>query len=151
MSRSARYKGAFGGARRTFEMTIEGLEELQEACDAGPEEILDRVLTRRWRVKEIQESLRLGLIGGGMEANAALLMVARYAGPGNLAPHKALVACIVGAALHGAPDEDAPPEKPRRRTAPASPAEKSGSPPSTRSAAPSASRRAKSVEPQSGN
>lgn len=151
MSRSARYKGLFGPGRQVFEMTIAGLEELQETCDAGPEEILDRVLTGRWRVDDIREPLRLGLIGGGMDANAALVMVARYAAPGNLGPHKALVACIVGAAIHGAPDEDTPPEKPKRRGAPPSPAESSGSQPSTRSAARSASRPSKSAGPPSGS
>ena len=151
MSRSARYKGVFGAGIQTFQMTIAGLEELQEACDAGPEELLDRVITGRWRVADIREPLRLGLIGGGMAATEALLTVNRYAAPGNLVSHKSLVIGVLGAAIAGAPDEDVPPEKPKRRKAPASPAANSGSPPSTKSAGRSGSRRARSAKAPSGS
>lgn len=123
MSRSARFTGAFGDGKHDFQLKIAQLEELQEKTDAGPEELLERVMSGRWRVADIREPLRLGLIGNGMDAIPALLMVERYAGPGRLAQHKILVTGILGAAVYGAPDEDAPPEKPkRRRKAGASPA-----------------------------
>lgn len=123
MSRSARFTGVFGDGKHDFLLTIGGLEELQEKCDAGPEEIWSRVLSGGWRVADIREPIRIGLIGGGLDPIKALVLVERYAGEGNLSPLKPLVANIIGAALVGAPDEDAPPGKPRGRKKTPSPAE----------------------------
>lgn len=122
MSRSARYTGVFGDGKHDFLLTIGALEELQEKCDAGPEELWNRVLSGSWRVADIRETIRLGLIGGGMEPIKALVMVERYAKEGNLSPLKPLVASIIGAALVGAPDEDAPPGKRKGRSKTPSPA-----------------------------
>jgi hypothetical protein len=122
MSRSARFSGVFGDGKHDFLLTIGGLEELQEKCDAGPEEIWSRVLAGGWRVADLREPIRIGLIGGGMEPIKALVMVERYAGAGALSELKPLVANIIGAALVGAVDEDGPPGKPKRRSRKASPA-----------------------------
>ncbi len=123
MSRSARCTGVFGDGKHDFLLTIGALEELQEKCDAGPEEIWNRVLTGSWRVADIREPIRLGLIGAGMEPIKALVLVERYAREGMLSGLKPLVASIIGAALVGAPDEDAPaPGKRRGRSRTPSPA-----------------------------
>lgn len=136
MSRAARYTGMFGDGRHDFVLNIAELEELQEKCDAGPEEIMDRVLKGTWRLADLREPLRLGLKGGGMDAMSALVLVERYAGPGNLSPHKPLVVCILSAALVGAEDEPLPPPgEPKARGKGRSRAAKSGSDDSTRSGA----------------
>lgn len=122
MSRNARFTGVFGDGKYDFQLTIGGLEELQEKCDAGPEEIWNRVLTGGWRVADIREPIRIGLIGGGLDPVKALILVERYASAGSLSPLKPLVANIIGAALVGAPDEDPPPGKPKRRRKVPSPA-----------------------------
>ena len=124
MSRSARYTAVFGDGRHDFLLNIGALEELQEKCDAGPEEIWSRVLSGSWRVADIREPIRLGLIGAGMEPIKALVLVERYAKEGHLSSLKPLVASIIGAALVGTPDEDAPPPgKPKGRSKTPSPAE----------------------------
>lgn len=123
MSRSARFTGVFGDGKHDFQLNIGELEELQEKCDAGPEEIWNRVLTGGWRVADIREPIRLGLKGAGMDPMKALVLVERYASSGNLSPLKPLVANIIGAALVGAPDEDPPPGKPKRGRKTPSPAE----------------------------
>jgi len=153
MSRSALYRGVFGGAKQDFVLNIGELEELQEQCDAGPEEIFHRISEGRWRLADIRETLRLGLKGGGMDPDMAMVMVARYASPGQLAVHKPLVTCILSAALVGAPDEDAPPsgEKKGGRGRRRSPAAKSASASSTKSAARSATRPTKSPAAPSGD
>ncbi|MBI1405709.1 MAG: gene transfer agent family protein [Caulobacter sp.] len=133
MSRSALFDGVFGDGRHPFRLRIGELEELQEKCDAGPEEIYWRLQTGAWRVADIRETLRLGLIGGGLTPTPALVLVNRYAGEGWLAEWKALAANIIAAALFGAPDEDKPapaPGEAEGETA-TSPDEKSGSPTST--------------------
>lgn len=151
MSRSARFTGVFGDGRHDFMLNIAELEELQEKCDAGPEEIRDRVVMGRWRIEDIRETLRLGLKGAGMDATMALVMMERYAAPGNLAPHKPLVACIISAALMGSPEEDVAPSGEAKGETRRSPARKSGSSGSTKSAGRSGSRRSKSDGPPSGN
>lgn len=52
--------------------------ELEEKCDAGLQELLERMTARRWRVTDIRETVRIGLIGGGLEPTAALKLVRRY-------------------------------------------------------------------------
>ena len=108
MSRSARYTGVFGDGKHEFALNIGELEELQERCDAGPEEIMARLFAGTWRVADLRETLRLGLKGAGMEPARALVLIERYAGPGQLMGLKTLATNILGAALVGAPDEDVP-------------------------------------------
>ncbi len=52
--------------------------ELQEKCDAGIAEIRKRILEDRWYAQDIRETLRLGLIGGGMTPDQALRLINRY-------------------------------------------------------------------------
>ncbi len=151
MSRSARFTGVFGDGKQEFQLNIGELEELQEKTDAGPEEVFDRLAQGRWKVADIRDTIRLGLKGAGMDPMRALVMVERYAAPGNLAPLKALAQNIIAAALIGAPDEDKPLGEPGAGETNHSPAESSGSEPSTKSEAPSGSPQTKSPEPQSGD
>ena len=74
------------------------------------------------------EPIRLGLIGGGMEAVKALKLVRDYVGPGQLAENVALAYAILGAAIQGVP-EDEPAKKARaaKTTAKPSRADKSDS------------------------
>lgn len=130
MSRSAKIRGVFGDGIKDFALTIGGLEELQEACDAGPEEIFFRIKTGKWRVADVRETLRIALIGGGLPATRALVLVDRHASTGGLAEWKVLAAAIIAAALDGAPDEDTPAGESKGEPN-LSPDEKSGSQPST--------------------
>lgn len=52
--------------------------ELEEKCDAGCAEIFDRLRSGRWRFNDVRETIRLGLIGGGMTPPKALVLVKRY-------------------------------------------------------------------------
>src|SRR5690606_9604536 len=106
MSRSAKVTAPFGDGVYTFQLDIAGLEELDEKCDAGPEEMFYRVIDGRWRVRDIREPIRIGLVRGGMDPMRALALVSRYAAEGYLADLKPLVQAILGAALRGSPEED---------------------------------------------
>lgn len=57
----------WAGGEHDFALRIGELRALQQNCDAGPEEILNRLRLGRWRVDDVLEPIRLGLIGGGME------------------------------------------------------------------------------------
>lgn len=52
--------------------------ELEDKCGAGLHEILERLTSRRWRVSDIRETIRLGLIGAGLEPAEALKLIRRY-------------------------------------------------------------------------
>lgn len=60
-----------------FALNIGELRALQSNCDAGPELILTRLQAGSWRVDDVFEVLRLGLIGGGMPAGDAGPLVKR--------------------------------------------------------------------------
>ena len=97
-----------------FVLKIKQLIELQELCDAGPPYILTRLQSGVWRVNDVRETIRIGLIGGGMPPNEALKKVARYVDEEPLAYNALVAQTVISAALFGAPEgsEDAPPEKP---------------------------------------
>ncbi|SFQ52490.1 gene transfer agent family protein [Donghicola eburneus] len=60
-----------------FALNIGELRALQKNCDAGPELILTRLKVGSWKIDDIFETLRLGLIGAGMDAKEAGPMVRR--------------------------------------------------------------------------
>lgn len=105
MSRDAKVTLPFDEARE-FRLGIGELEELQERCDAGPEELFNRLASDRWRVADIQQTLRLGLIGAGLKPIKAAVLVERYAGPAYLLDYRSHARAILFAAMAGAPDED---------------------------------------------
>jgi len=57
---------------------FEQVFELEEKCGAGVGEIFDRVRSGRWRWVDVRETVRLALIGGGMQPVPALTLVKRY-------------------------------------------------------------------------
>ncbi|MDO1560422.1 gene transfer agent family protein [Brevundimonas sp. 2R-24] len=138
---SGEYQAAFGDGEHIFRLRIGELEELQEKCDAGPEFILQRIYSGAWLVADIRETIRLGLIGGGMPPTQALALRNRYCGEGALFTHKALASAILAAALMGSEgDEDEPPGEMKGETSP-SPEDDGGSPASTKPAGSSGSTR----------
>jgi len=134
MSRSARVdlKWADGngsqneGAYR-FRLPIKQMEELQEICNAGPQELLTRLRTGTWKLRDIREPIRLGLIGGGDATPAqALKLVERYVDERPLIENAAVAQAIVLAAVIGFEDdppgesEAATPEKTAKSLSPES-------------------------------
>lgn len=61
-----------------FCLPLAQLEELQALCDAGPAVISGRLEMSTWKVGDIYHTLRLGLIGGGMEPVKALRLCKLY-------------------------------------------------------------------------
>jgi hypothetical protein len=101
----------FGDAEYRFHLDIPRLKELQEKCNAGPPEVLARLADGRARVEDAQETIRLGLIGGGLPAQKALTLVQRYAGDDTpLVEVIATALMVLGAAVLGNPAPDPPPE-----------------------------------------
>ena len=86
----------------TFLLRVGEIEELQDKCgDVGPAVIFQRLQSGAWKAQDVRETIRLGLIGGGMAPAKALKMVQRYVDerPGMENVHPA--AAIIGAWLFG--------------------------------------------------
>jgi hypothetical protein len=90
----------WGDGEHRFRLGLAQLLELQEKTGVGPMELFFRVRSMRWRVEDITETLRLGLVGGGLKPADAVALVRRY-GPGArpLAESVPLVVEILAAAI----------------------------------------------------
>lgn len=133
MSRNAEVTLTFADGDYRFRLPWGQLIQLQEKCDAGPPEIMARLLSNLWRVHEISETIRLGLIGGGLEPKKALKLVREYVEARPLMENLEIAQRVLGAAMVGVADEP-PGESVGEDQAAASttsPTEKSDSPPST--------------------
>lgn len=103
--RDARIEFDWADGTYSFRLAWGQLGELQEKCDAGPYVVLQRLHSGAWRIEDITNIIRLGLIGGGMEPSPALKLARRYVEDRppmeNLIPAQV----ILSAALMGAPEE----------------------------------------------
>jgi hypothetical protein len=113
MSRTAKIVAEFGGDEYDFCLRWGELIELQESRDAGPAWILSKFSANTWQVQDVSEILRLGLIGGGMEAGKARKLIRNHVElkPFDLGGDVGLAILavkVLAAGLHGSPDE---PEK----------------------------------------
>lgn len=68
----------WGDGEHTFKLGLKEWRELQAKTDAGPLELLERVQQNKWRVDDLRETIRLGLIGGGMEPTDATKLLGGY-------------------------------------------------------------------------
>jgi hypothetical protein len=131
MTRSARITLAWADGDHPFRLAIGQLQELQDKCGAGPPEILRRLMSQTWHVNDVRETLRLGLIGGGMPPAEALTLVKRYVDAEDrpLAENVLYATLVVQAAIVGVEDESL--EKPKGAEETTAETTASPSPPST--------------------
>lgn len=93
------------GGEHTFDLRLGELQALQDACDAGPEFILNRIMAGQWRHSDLFDTIRLGLIGGGMERSAAMKVTRDAFDRHGLVAFKITASSILGQALYGVPDD----------------------------------------------
>ena len=139
MSRSARVRAFFGDQDYDFALLIGQCVELQELTDCGLGECLTRI--EQLRVKEIKEVIRLGLVGGGMDKQAAFRLTERHVVAGELGACGSTAFQIVAAAITGVEDEPLGESKGDGTSANPSPGESSDGPSSMAPRPPRASRR----------
>lgn len=123
---NAKFSTPWGDGDRDFRLAIAQLEELQEKCNAGPREIFDRLARGAWRLADIREPIRLGLIGAGVKPIEALSLVRRYVEARPLLENVTIAQAIIAAALVGPVDDPAGKAQAGERAAAGS-----ASPPST--------------------
>lgn len=95
----------WGDGEHTFRLPIEQLEEHGEKLNRGPLAVLRRLDSGDWEPREIYETVRLGLIGGGMAPVAALGLARRYCLDRPLTESLPVATAVLGAALFGVPVE----------------------------------------------
>lgn len=98
------------GGEHEFTLRLGDLRALQKNCDAGPEQILLRVYSTDWRVDDLIETLRLGLIGGGMEPKEAGPLVTKLFEQHPKTLFKTPAMAILTDALFGSEDDPLPGE-----------------------------------------
>ncbi|AKR55703.1 hypothetical protein XM25_07810 [Devosia sp. H5989] len=94
----------------TFRLGWGEMVMLQEACDAGPYEVYERLKGTRWRVQDIAAVMRLGLIGGGVEPTKALALVRDYVEGRPPLENVPFARGILMIGIMGAPDGEQPGE-----------------------------------------
>lgn len=105
MSRDGSVTLPFADGDKTFRLAWGELVKLQEAADAGPFVVYRRLMSGQWKMGDISNTIRLGLIGGGMTPEKALSFIRDYVESRPPMESLALAQGVLGIALQGAPDE----------------------------------------------
>jgi hypothetical protein len=103
--RDGRIELDFGDGRYPFRLAWAQLISLQEKTDAGPFMLQQRLLKGDWRVQDIAETIRWGLIGGGMVPLEATKLVRLFVETRPLLESLPVAMGIIAAALIGSPEE----------------------------------------------
>lgn len=128
MARKPETELVFGDGAYLFRLKLKQIEELQAKCDAGPPEIMRRLMTNTWRIHDVREVIRLGLIGGGATPPRALELVKQYVDDEPIAPNVLIALSVMQARLFPFEDEplgDASKKKTAEETTAASPSPES--------------------------
>jgi hypothetical protein len=80
---------------------------LEEACGVGIMHVFRRLESDTWKLHDLRETIRLGLIGGGLPQDKAMALVKIHVdqNPAGLAPSVLLAMEIIKAKLVGVPDD----------------------------------------------
>lgn len=95
-----------GDGPHDFRLAYGNFLELQEKTGVGPFTLYRRFNDHEWQVQDIYETIRIGLIGGGMKPRDAYVLAKRYVMDQPPLDNLKLAQIILIAGLHGAPDED---------------------------------------------
>ncbi len=131
MRRDASIELDWADGTYAFRLAWGELEKLQEVVDAGPYVVLNRLVDNTWRVGDISNVIRLGLIGGGMTPVEALTKTREYVEKRPPIENLMTAQAILSAGLVGAPEEKLEKKAKRRTRSKNSRTGKSGSPRST--------------------
>lgn len=103
---SARVSLAWADGTYEFRLAIGEWRLLQRVSDAGPQELYRRFRHGTWRVDDLRETIRVGLIGGGMKPVDALKLVEEYIDARPLMESVQHCIAIIGQSLTGPPEDD---------------------------------------------
>lgn len=95
----------WGDGEHDFRLALGNLRELQDKTGAGPMELLRRLSDGRWRVDDVRETLRVGLLGGGAKPAEASKLVERYVDERPRAESVPVAQAVLMFTLYGDPDD----------------------------------------------
>lgn len=98
----------------TFRLAIGQLRELQDKTGCGPMELFKRLGAGTWRVDDVYETIRIGLIGGGKKPPEALALGQRYVLERPLVESVQVAQAVLMVTLYGNMEDDKPGEQPGR-------------------------------------
>ncbi|SFH83334.1 gene transfer agent family protein [Bradyrhizobium sp. cf659] len=99
------YIAFFADGEHTFRLTKREIEELQVKCGSGIGAIANRLFARNFAQADINETIRLALVGGGMSAKRAHELVVAYVEGRPLIESYELAAKVLERTLCGNPHE----------------------------------------------
>jgi hypothetical protein len=137
-NRQAQVDLDWGDDTYTFRMTVTGAIELEQKCDAPFAVVFKRLMAGEYKVADIRETIRLGLIGGGKTPAVALNLVRKYVDERPIAENILTAQAVLSGLMFGFAEE----AKEQEDDPPAGKAE------ATPMVAPSASTSPASTEPQ---
>ena len=105
MSSDGSVTRAWGDGDHRFRLRIGELRELEAKREAGAFEIYSRLANGSWRVDDIIEVLRLGLIGGGTAPVLALGLTSKYVTPTAFLANVVTAREVLMHALFGDPED----------------------------------------------
>jgi hypothetical protein len=151
MTANGRIDLAWADGDHTFNIAKIGqILELEDKCGCGVIEVFNRLHENRWRFNDVRETIRLGLIGGGLTPAQALTLVKRYVDERPWAESVPVAVTVLMAAIVGVPGDTAgKTEADRAETEAATVA--LSDPRSTESVGPSDTAHGKSTNSPSGN
>lgn len=96
----------WGDGEHQFRTGLKEWREIQEKCGgSGLIEIMDRLAHRTWKVDDVREPIRIGLIGGGMSPAQAFALVRIYVDGRPLGESVNVSFAILAAAIIGVPED----------------------------------------------
>lgn len=106
------------GGEHSFRLALAQLEGLQQKTDAGPEWMLMKLRSGQWTAVDLFETLRFGLIGGGMGDGEAGKIVRDAFDRHPLINFKVPALAVLMAALYGPAEDPAGKPSPAGGTTP---------------------------------
>jgi hypothetical protein len=103
---SSEIRRAFAGQDRSFLLRWGEIKALERACGCGIYGILKRLAGHEAYAGDIRDTVRLGLIGGGLTDAEATTLVLETVDTAPLNQHFALAAEIIKATIDGLPELD---------------------------------------------
>ncbi|MCK1684243.1 gene transfer agent family protein [Bradyrhizobium sp. 147] len=79
--------------------------DLEAKCEAGIATVMTRLGSGTWRLNDVREPIRLGLIGGGMAPDKAMQAVRNHVDGNPLTSSVLLAYAILEAVMVGVPDD----------------------------------------------
>lgn len=103
MDGSGRISFVWGdGEEHHFRLALRQLRELQDKTEVGPFALFSRIRSGEWKVEDLRQTIRLGLIGGGLNPAEAGKLLVTYVDDRPLLENVSPALLILQAALLGA-------------------------------------------------